>query len=118
VYNDEIMDRYQDPLYYGALEKFDLKIDEPSSSCGDKVTLYLRIKEGRIEDIRWEGEGCIISMVSTDMFCGDAIGKQMEELENMDDSALLERFPIKVTSGRYNCVLLPLKAIKKLKKEK
>lgn len=118
LYNDEVMDRYQNPMYYGKPEKFDIKMEEPSSSCGDRVVLYMNINEGKIEEMKWEGEGCIISMVSADLFCEKAKGKEIEELAKVDDLAFIDEFPIKVTSGRYNCVLLPLKGLKRARKEK
>lgn len=118
MYNDEIMDRYQNPIYFGKPKKFDIKIEKPSRSCGDKVILFITLKEDIIEDIQWEGDGCIISMVSTDLFCEMAKGKKLEDVRKMDDFSYIEKFPIEVTSGRYNCVLLPLKGLKEEIKEK
>ncbi len=118
MYNDEVMDRYQNPLKYGKIDDFDLKIDESSSSCGDKIILYVKTNDGKVEDMRWEGEGCILSQVSTDMFCESSIGKEVESIKSQDDMKFIESFPVKTTSGRFNCVLLPLKALRRGRKEK
>lgn len=118
MYNDEVMDRYQNPLMNGKLDKYDIKIDEASTTCGDKVILYIKTNEGKIDDIRWEGEGCILSIVSTDLFCENAVGKEIKMLDDQDDMEFIERFPIKISAGRLNCVLLPLKALRRGTKEK
>lgn len=112
------MDRYQNPNKYGKLEKFDLKIDESSSSCGDRIVLYVRTNDGKVEDMKWEGEGCILSMVSTDLFCENSVGRDLNSLKAIDNMKFIEEFPIKTTSGRFNCVLLPLSALRRRTKEK
>jgi nitrogen fixation NifU-like protein len=119
MYNDEVMDRYQNPAKNGKMEDFEIKIDEASSTCGDRVVLYIKTDgNGRISDMRWQGEGCILSVVSTDMFCENAIGKEINLLKGQDDLAFVENFPIKISPGRINCVMLPLRAFRRGTKEK
>jgi nitrogen fixation NifU-like protein len=118
TYNDEVMDRYENPVKYGKMEKYDLKIEDVSTTCGDKIALFIRLNQGKIEDIRWEGEGCILSVVSTDMFCEDAVGKNIESFKELDEVKYIESFPVKISPGRINCVLLPLRAVKRGMKEK
>ena len=90
-----------------------------------KVFLFLRLIlyiktdwNGRISDMKWQGEGCILSVVSTDMFCENAIGKEINSLKEQDDLAFVENFPIKISPGRINCVMLPLRAFRRGTKEK
>ncbi len=118
MYTDEVMDRYQNPTKNGRLEDFDIKIDEASSTCGDKVVLYIKTNGNKVEEMKWQGEGCILSVVSTDLFCEDAIGKEIEALRGKDDLGFVESFPIKISPGRLNCVLLPLRAFRRGTKEK
>jgi nitrogen fixation NifU-like protein len=118
MYNDEVMDRYQNPVKNGKMERYDIKIDEASTTCGDKIVLYLKIDGGRITDMSWQGEGCILSIVSTDLFCESAVNKEISAIKEQDELAFVENFPIKISPGRINCVMLPLKAFKRGTKEK
>lgn len=112
------MDRYQNPLRNGRIEDCDIKVDEASTTCGDKVVLYIKTDGTRVVDMRWQGEGCILSVVSTDMFCEDAVGKEIKSLKETDDLAFVESFPVNITPGRINCVMLPLRAFRRGTKEK
>ncbi len=118
MYTDEVMERYQNPMKNGRMEDFDIKIDESSSTCGDKVILYIKTNGSKVEDMKWQGEGCILSVVSTDLFCENAMGKEIEALRAQDDTGFVESFPIKISPGRLNCVLLPLRAFRRGTKEK
>lgn len=113
MYNDEIMDRYTNPGYFGKPSEFNIMIDEASTTCGDKIKLFIKENNGIIEDIRFEGDGCIISMVSTDLFCEKAKGKKIEEVGNIEEVYYLDNFPVEITPGRINCALLPLRAFKR-----
>ncbi|MEL9914345.1 MAG: iron-sulfur cluster assembly scaffold protein [Thermoplasmatales archaeon] len=118
MYNDEVMDRYENPIKSGKIENFDIKIDEASSTCGDRIILYIKLDKDRISDMRWEGDGCILSIVSTDMFCENSIGKELKDVAAQDEMTYVNDFPVKITAGRLNCVLLPLRAFKRSIKEK
>ncbi|MGC8655179.1 MAG: iron-sulfur cluster assembly scaffold protein [Thermoplasmata archaeon] len=113
MYNDEIMDRYQNPSYFGKPEKYTIVIDEASTSCGDKIILYIQEENGVIKQIKFEGDGCIISMVSTDLFCEKATGRNIEEIMKIDESDYVKNFPVEITPGRLNCALLPIRAFRR-----
>jgi len=113
MYNDEIMDRYQNPYYFGKPEKYSIVIDEASTSCGDKITLYIQEENGFIKEIKYEGDGCIISMVSTDLFCEKATGRSIDDIMRIDESDYVKNFPVEITSGRLNCALLPIRAFRR-----
>ena len=48
-------------------------------SCGDDITLQLRVKDGKIEDAGFIGSGCAISQASADIMLGMIIGKTKDE---------------------------------------
>lgn len=52
-------------------------------SCGDDIFLKLKIKDGKITDGAFEGDGCAISQASTDMMLDLIIGKSTEEALNL-----------------------------------
>ena len=48
-------------------------------SCGDDITLQLRVKDGKIEDAGFIGSGCAISQASADIMLGKIIGQKTED---------------------------------------
>ena len=52
-------------------------------SCGDDITLQLRVKDGKIEDAGFIGSGCAISQASADIMLGMIVGKKKEEALQM-----------------------------------
>ncbi len=51
--------------------------------CGDKVTVYLQLKDGKIMDVGFEGSGCAISTASVSMMTESVKGKSMDEVERL-----------------------------------
>jgi nitrogen fixation NifU-like protein len=62
--------------------------------CGDRFTVYLRVKDGHLEDVSFQGAGCAISKASASLMTESVKGKTIEEAE-----ALLERFHRMLTSA-------------------
>src|SRR5260370_41208613 len=62
--------------------------------CGDRVVLYLKVDQGIIQDIGFQGSGCAISKASASIMTGALKGKTVEEAE-----ALFQRFHDLVTVG-------------------
>lgn len=71
-----IMDHYESPRHKGVPEKPEeyQKIHTDSVNCIDDFDVYLKTKDGKVEDARWEGTACTISSASTDILCDRVIG--------------------------------------------
>lgn len=117
MYNDEVMERYQNPRFYGKPGKYNISLEESSTTCGDHIHFYIEIEDGKVKDIGFEGNGCIISMVSSDLFCESARGKTVEEVVGADPDKYVSEFPVPISPGRLNCALLPLKSFKKVQEK-
>ena len=64
LYRDYILDHYKQPRNFGELEPHDLEALEHNPLCGDELGVHIRVKDGRIEDLRFHGHGCAISQAS------------------------------------------------------
>ena len=64
LYQQVILDHNKDPKNYGKPESASHKSEGYNPLCGDKVKVYLDVKEGIIEDVHFEGSGCAISKAS------------------------------------------------------
>lgn len=78
LYRQVIMDHYQHPRNQGELPD-SLNIDLRNPSCGDEITLKLLIRDGKVQDVRFRGSGCSISMASASMMTEAIKGQPVEE---------------------------------------
>ncbi len=79
LYRQIIIDHYQNPHHKGALDCPTHHLEGFNASCGDQLELDLRIKDGKVVDVGFEGSGCAISMTSTSMLTDLIIGKSVDE---------------------------------------
>ena len=79
MYQQIILDHYKRPHHHGLPEQFDAEVHHVNPTCGDEVTLRLRLANGTVADIGWDGEGCSISQASTSVMSELVVGKPVEE---------------------------------------
>src|SRR5438128_11537490 len=75
MYQQIILDHYKRPQHRGLPDAYDAEVHHVNPTCGDEVTLRLRIADGRIAELGWEGEGCSISQASTSVMSELVVGK-------------------------------------------
>jgi nitrogen fixation protein NifU and related proteins len=79
MYQQIIIDHYKHPHHRNLLDDFDAEVHHVNPTCGDEVTLRVRLGDGTIRDIGWDGEGCSISQASTSVMTDLVIGKRVED---------------------------------------
>ncbi|MFJ7738113.1 Fe-S cluster assembly sulfur transfer protein SufU [Lysinibacillus sp. NPDC097287] len=79
LYRSVIMDHYKNPRNKGSLENDAVTIDMNNPTCGDRIHLTLKVTDGIVEDAKFDGEGCSISMSSASMMTQIVKGKKIEE---------------------------------------
>jgi nitrogen fixation protein NifU and related proteins len=79
LYTQVIMDHYQHPRNRGELEDADLEEHLLNPLCGDEVTVYANIRDGKISDVKFDGRGCSISQASASMMTERLAGRSREE---------------------------------------
>lgn len=82
-YNEILTDHNLHPGHKHDLPDADLVLEGMNPSCGDDIFLKLKVKDGKITDGAFEGDGCAISQASTDMMLDLIIGKSTEEALNL-----------------------------------
>lgn len=85
LYQQVILDRYKKPRNRGKADPVDCYQKGHNPSCGDTIelTLHLNTTGDRIEDVKFEGEGCAISMASADLMADALRGKACVEALEM-----------------------------------
>lgn len=123
IYQQAIIDEAQNPRNQGDFDGEEnakgseiISHEESNASCGDEVTVYLKLSTDKkiIEDIRWTGRGCIVSQSSMSVFSDKVKGKKISEIKTWDKEDLLPFFEMKnVSAGREKCFTMGMKAVQK-----
>lgn len=79
LYRQVIMDHYKNPRNKGSIEDGALTIDMNNPTCGDRIHLTLQVEDGIVQNAKFDGEGCSISMSSASMMTQAIKGKKIEE---------------------------------------
>jgi len=79
LYRRVIMDHYKNPRNKGRFEDGGVSIDLHNPTCGDRITLQMKVEDGIVKDSKYVGEGCSISMSSASMMTDAVKGKTLEE---------------------------------------
>jgi nitrogen fixation protein NifU and related proteins len=111
LYREHILDHYGNPRNEGRLADADISCEWDNPVCGDVVRIDLRLADGRVSDVRFEGQGCVISLASASMFTELIKGKTVEELRALTDEDIFEMLGIELGPSRSQCGLLPLRVL-------
>jgi nitrogen fixation NifU-like protein len=85
MYQEIILDHYKNPHRRGLREPFDAESYQLNPTCGDEVTLRVRIDGDTVEDVSYEGQGCSISQASTSVLTDLVVGRTLKDsLSTMD----------------------------------
>jgi len=112
MYAEELIYNYEHPDSKGSMENASATKHEENVSCGDTITVFLNIENGKVIDAKFDGSGCIISMGAANMLMNYLKGKSIEEVERMTKEDLLKIINIDPGPARMHCATLSLKAVK------
>lgn len=82
-----ILDNYQDPMNRGLVQDDGyFKTNTNNESCIDNLDFMMKVEDGIVKDIRFDGEACAISTSATSIMIRRLIGKTVGEVEKVLDS--------------------------------
>ncbi len=112
-YQAQILEHYKHPHNRGTLDPATHVAQESNPLCGDEIAMTLRVDGAhRVEDVRFDGEGCAISMASASLLTDAVKGKTLDEAAAMDKAAVLGNLGVPLSAVREQCALLPLRALR------
>ena len=112
LYRDYILEHYKRPHNFGELEPHDLQALEHNPLCGDEIGVQIRVADGRIGDLRFQGHGCAISQAAASIASEELIGMDVEDAGELGADWMIELLGIPVSATRRKCALLGLKAVR------
>ena len=112
MYQEIILDHYRHPHNKGEMKDSTVRTFDTNPLCGDAITIYLKIKHNKIEDVKFMGTGCAISLASASMLTDEIKGKTLDEVRKLTKDDILKFLGIEISAVRLKCALLSLKVLK------
>ena len=111
---DFLLDHYENPRNHGAIDQPDVNLSGGNPGCADMIIMQARFdKDGNVEAVSWDGEGCTISRAAASYVTEIVQGMSVEEIEAMSFEDLIEQLGRELVMTRPTCATLALGTLKK-----
>jgi len=112
MYSDKVMDHFSNPRNVGEIKDADGIGEVGNPVCGDMMTFYIKVKDNRLEDVKFKTFGCGAAIAVSSMTSEMAKGKTLEEAVAITPSLVakeLEGLP----KNKFHCSNLGAQALRK-----
>ena len=112
MYSDKVMDHFMNPRNVGEIKDADGIGEEGNPVCGDMMTFYIKVKDNRLEDVKFQTFGCGAAVAVSSIVSEMAKGKTLEEALKITPSLVaqeLEGLP----KNKFHCSNLGAQALRK-----
>ena len=86
LYREVILDHFKSSRHHGELPEAQITATGANPLCGDEVTFHLKLDNGRIDRVRFQGKGCAISQAASSMLAAALEGKTTAEARRVIDA--------------------------------
>jgi nitrogen fixation protein NifU and related proteins len=113
MYQEMILLHYRAPHNFGTLPDPTYSGEESNPLCGDHIRLDLRVggSEPKVEEVRFSGDGCAISVASSSLLTDAIRGKSLAEVRRMTQEDVLKLVAIPLSPVRIKCALTGFTAL-------
>jgi nitrogen fixation NifU-like protein len=111
LYSEKVMDHFRNPRNVGTIENADGVGEVGNAKCGDIMKIYLKIRDGVIEDVKFETFGCGSAIASSSMATELIKGKPVSEAIALTNKAVAEALD-GLPAHKLHCSVLAEEAIK------
>ena len=97
MYSEKVLDHFKNPRNVGELEDADAEGTVGNPVCGDMMTMYIKVKDDRIEDVKFKTFGCGAAIATSSMTTELAKGKTLDEalkISRKDVADALDGLPL------------------------
>lgn len=112
IYSEKVMDHFTNPRNVGEISNADGVGEEGNPVCGDMMTFYIKVKDNRLEDVKFKTFGCGAAIAVSSMVSEMAKGKTIEEARQITPELVareLEGLP----KNKFHCSNLGAQALNK-----
>ena len=112
MFTEVILDYYRHPRNRGTVANAEISAEDNNPLCGDTIKITAKVNEGKIAEIKFDGQGCAISQAATSMLTEHMQGKDVSEAKRLSKKDILAMLNIPISPVRLKCALLGLKVLK------
>lgn len=112
VYSEKVMDHFMHPRNVGEIENADGIGEEGNPVCGDMMTFYIKVKDGRLEDVKFKTFGCGAAIAVSSMVSEMAKGKTLEEALKITPKLVADELQ-GLPKNKFHCSNLGAQALAK-----
>lgn len=113
IYRDFIVELYKNPLNKRIIKNATATASGANPACGDHLRIYAKIKNGKIADVSFEGQGCAIMIASASLLTENAKGKFLKEIKKWNSKNIFKWLGPELGPSRIKCGLLALETLQK-----
>lgn len=107
-----ILDHYESPRNYGEMDDADVTFQGGNPGCGDIITVYLKMEDGKIQSMTFTGQGCTISQAAASLMSELAPGLTFQQVEELGFETVSDLIGEELVKTRPKCSTLALDTIK------
>jgi nitrogen fixation NifU-like protein len=113
MYQEVILQHYRTPKNFGPLPDANREGEESNPLCGDHITVRLKVDptSQKISEIRFQGDGCAISVASASMMTEKVAGLTVEQAGRLTRDDILQLLGIPLSPARIKCALTGFAAL-------
>jgi nitrogen fixation NifU-like protein len=112
IYSEKVMDHFTNPRNVGEISNPDGVGEEGNPVCGDMMTFYIKVKDNRLDDVKFKTFGCGAAIAVSSMVSEMAKGKTIDEARKITPELVakeLEGLP----KNKFHCSNLGAQALNK-----
>ena len=112
IYSDKVMDHFMNPRNVGEIEDADGTGEEGNPVCGDMMTFYIKVRDDRLEDVKFKTFGCGAAIAVSSMVSEMAKGKTLDEAIKITPRSVADELD-GLPKNKFHCSNLGAQALQK-----
>ena len=112
VYSEKVMEHFTNPRNVGEIEDADGIGEVGNPVCGDMMTFYIKVKDNRLEDVKFKTFGCGAAIAVSSMVSEMAKGKTLEEAKKITPQLVADKLE-GLPKNKFHCSNLGAQALHK-----
>ena len=109
-YSKKVMTHFTNPKNMGEIKNADAVGEAGNPRCGDIMKIYIKVKNNKISTIKFKTLGCGAAIASSDVLCGLAKGKTLEQAQKLTGTDVVKNLG-KIPAVKVHCSFLAQEAL-------
>jgi len=111
LYKHHILDLAKNPSNYGLILEADFVSKKLNPSCGDVITICGFVENGNMQNVRFEGSGCVISIAMASLLTDFVQNKPLQDILLLDENTVEQLLSMSLGINRLQCGMLSVLAL-------